>query len=152
MVFSSSVFLFVFLPATLVGYWLLRKNITMQNVWLLLVSIFFYAWGEPSFVFVILLSSVINWLIGERMKLSDDDHIRKMMLLLSVILNLGIFIIFKYLGFIINNLEIVLGTTLPNPHIRLPIGISFFSFFFSPLAMAAGIFLSTVSSTLYSSF
>ena len=128
MVFSSSVFLFAFFPVTVIGFWLLRNNLNLQNTWLLFVSILFYAWGEPTFVFILLLSSVINWIIGERIKLSSDFSRKRWLLIISLVFNLGIFVVFKYLGFIINNVEVLIGVTLPNPHIRLPIGISFYSF------------------------
>jgi len=128
MVFSSSVFLFAFFPVTILGYWLLRKHIELQNLWLLFMSILFYAWGEPSFIFVLLLSSVVNWLIGERIKNNKEINHKKLLLFSSIVLNLGIFIVFKYLGFIVSNINILAGTSIPNPGIRLPIGISFFSF------------------------
>lgn len=128
MVFSSSVFLFVFFPITICGYWLLHNNIDFQNSWLLLVSILFYAWGEPVFVFVLLISSVVNWMIGEKIKSSDEIIAKKTMLIATIMLNLGIFIVFKYLGFIISNINSLAGLVIPNPDIKLPIGISFFSF------------------------
>jgi len=128
MVFSSSVFLFVFFPATIIGDWLFRKHIEIQNLWLLFVSILFYAWGEPTFIFVLLLSAVINWLIGEKIKICEGIEQKKLLLISSIVLNLSVFIVFKYLGFIISNINALVGMSLPNPNIRLPIGISFFSF------------------------
>ena len=64
MVFSSNVFLFVFLPCVLVGYYLLKRWRTASNVFLTLASLGFYAWGEPTFVFVMMASIVCNWLFG----------------------------------------------------------------------------------------
>lgn len=128
MVFSSSVFLFAFFPVTILVYWLLRKNIDFQNWWLLLVSIIFYAWGEPSFIFVLLASAVINWIMGEQIRVSKGIVRKRAFLISSLLLNLGIFIVFKYLGFIVTNINIITGKSFAIPDISLPIGISFFSF------------------------
>lgn len=130
MLFSSSIFLFGFLPLTLIIYFVfLRKTKKIKNYFLLLVSLIFYAWGEPKFIVMLLVSIVINWFYG----LQIDKHIKdkkrcKLILTLMVISNLTILLIFKYLGFLVTNLNLIFGSNLHVPLIALPIGISFFTF------------------------
>ena len=129
MVFSSNVFLFVFLPCVLVGYYLLKRWRTASNVFLTLASLGFYAWGEPTFVFVMMASIVCNWLFGlwvDREK--DRPRRQKLVLTLMVILNLGLLCVFKYLMFFLNSINWAFHLNLPVPEIALPIGISFFTF------------------------
>ena len=124
MLFSSSVFLFVFLPAVLLGYYLLRGQ-KARNLLLLAASLFFYAWGEPVYVFLMLFSILANYLLGRWI------HARrgaKGPLVLAVALNLGILFFFKYLDFTIENLNALFGLRLPPVGLSLPIGISFFTF------------------------
>jgi len=127
MVFSSNIFIFCFLPLTLIGYFLLDKK--FQNYFLLLISIIFYAWGEVTFVFIMILSMVINYiftiLIDRYRKIKKLSNI---LLVGSIGLNLGILINFKYLGFIIENINNLTGSAIPEVTVALPIGISFFTF------------------------
>ena len=127
MVFSSSVFLFVFMPVVLVAYFIVPGR-AGKNIWLLIASLFFYAWGEPKFVLVMMLSIVVNWLFGllvDRYRASR--HVRKL-IALDVILNLSIIFIYKYLNFTVNNLNALFHAHIDVPAIALPIGISFFTF------------------------
>lgn len=129
MVFSSNVFLFVFLPCVLLGYYLLKRWRTASNAFLTLASLGFYAWGEPTFVFVMMASIVCNWLFGlwvDREK--DRPRRQKLVLTLMVILNLGLLCVFKYLMFFLNSINWAFHLNLPVPEIALPIGISFFTF------------------------
>lgn len=126
MLFSSSIFLFLFLPIVIILYyspW--GKNRIYRNVLLLLASLFFYAWGEPVFVLLMLLSILLNWLIGLRM---DKSSRKKRWLVVSVVLNLSLMFVFKYLTFVLSNLDMVLHTNLSDISINLPLGISFFTF------------------------
>ena len=130
MLFSSLVFLIVFLPIVLFGYYVLfRKWRPAQNIFLLLASLVFYAWGEPKFVFVMIASILFNWLMG---LLADRHRARKKLAGLWIVLdvagNLGLLFVFKYLMFALNNVNTLFGTALPVPQIALPIGISFFTF------------------------
>lgn len=129
MVFSSKVFLFYFLPVVLAGYYLLRRNRKASNLFLTLMSLFFYAWGEPKFVFVMLGSIVANWLFGRWV---DDCKQKrknaKPALVLSVMFNLSLLGVFKYLTFLLTNVRDWFGLTFEIPAIALPIGISFFTF------------------------
>lgn len=126
MPFSSSIFLFGFLPFTLLFYYSpLCKTIARKNGLLLLASIFFYAWGEPIFVFVMLFSILLNFFAVKKMDLSVH---RKLILTFCVIWNLAILFIFKYTGFFCRTIRRIFGVNIPLADIALPIGISFFTF------------------------
>lgn len=126
MVFSSAVFLFVFLPLTLFGYFLMpRKG---RNVYLMLASLIFYAWGEPKFVLVMVLSILMNYLFGLLVVRKEEPGYQKRILVLMVVANLSLLFVFKYLNFTIENLNVLFKGRIPQTHIVLPIGISFFTF------------------------
>ncbi|MBR3693545.1 MAG: MBOAT family protein [Erysipelotrichales bacterium] len=128
MVFSSTIFLFLFLPCTLIGYYNpLFKGRKFRNYFLLLVSILFYAWGEPKFVFVILLSILVNYVIGIIMDKSEGS-MRKLWLVVATIYNLSFLFVYKYLGFTLDNLKFLFPGSSISVDIVLPIGISFFTF------------------------
>lgn len=127
MVFSSTLFLFVFLPVVLLLYYLVKPQ--FQNGILLLASLLFYAYGEPKFIFVMLLSIALNYLFAlliSRKKLLS--FWRRFWMAAAVCSNLGILFLFKYLGFTMRIAAGVLHRDLPIPGFHLPIGISFFTF------------------------
>lgn len=126
MVFSSTAFLFVFLPLTLAGYYFLPRR--CRNVFLTAASLLFYAWGEPKFVFVMIFSILMNYVFGLLVDKYRDTHRQKLVLTVMVIANLSLFFVFKYLNFTIENLNYLFHGAIPQTHIRLPIGISFFTF------------------------
>lgn len=127
MVFSSSIFLFIFLPTVLLAYFIVPK--AFKNIVLLISSLFFYAWGEPKFVFIMILSIVLNYLFGLVVDSNRNNKKKvKILLGLMVFTNLLILGIFKYANFIIDNLNTLLNTSMSIPDIPLPIGISFFTF------------------------
>ena len=126
MVFSSAVFLFAFLPLTLAGYYFLPRK--FRNFFLTLASLFFYAWGEPKFVFVMLVSILMNYAFGLLVVKWEEPGRQKAVLTAMVICNLSLFFVFKYLNFTIENLNHLFGGVIPQTHITLPIGISFFTF------------------------
>ena len=128
MLFSSNIFLFLFLPMTLLGYYILRPSVRLKNYFLLLMSLGFYAWGEPVYVFLMLASIAGNYLFGWAVHKTRGSRARKCWLFASVVFNLGILFWFKYTNFVIENLNLLLGTALPNIAPALPIGISFFTF------------------------
>lgn len=125
MVFSSAAFLFAFFPLTLAGYYLLPKS--FRNVFLTLASLLFYAWGEPRFVLVMLVSILANYVFG-LLVVYKQGRYRKWVLTLMVIANLSLLFVFKYLNFTIENLNHLFHGAIPQTHITLPIGISFFTF------------------------
>jgi alginate O-acetyltransferase complex protein AlgI len=126
MVFSSTLFLFWFLPVVLIGYYLCGKK--AKNYWLLLASLFFYSWGEPKYVLLMFTLIVINYICG---LLLARDH-NRYLLCATVIFNLGILGYFKYFNFLMETVNAVLsligGQTVSLNQIALPIGISFFTF------------------------
>ncbi len=125
MVFSSAAFLFTFLPLTLGGYYLLPRR--CRNIFLTLASLLFYAWGEPKFVLIMILSILMNYVFGLLVAKQEEKR-QKLVLTIMVVANLSLFFVFKYLNFTIENLNYLFHGAIPQTHIRLPIGISFFTF------------------------
>lgn len=128
MLFSSTFFLYIFLPLILILYYAVCKKQTSRNMLLLISSLGFYVWGEPKFVLVMLLSIIINYYFGLLVDQSRGTPKVRWHLTLMVIFNLGIMGIFKYLGFAVETINLVSGIGLTVPQIALPIGISFFTF------------------------
>ena len=130
MLFSSITFLFYFLPIVLLVDRILTPSRRAQNIWLFIVSIFFYAWGEPVFVLLMLGSILANWALGLAVdKVRTDKRKAKLVIAITCILNIGVLFIFKYLGFVIRNINAISGRTLIDfAGIALPLGISFFTF------------------------
>ena len=129
MVFSSLLFLFRFLPLVFLLYYLTPRRV--RNVVLFLFSLFFYAWGEPKYVFLMLFSITMDYTVGrliDKAKREGKPGKAKGCLLFSVFMNLGILGFFKYADFIISSINAVSGLNLPLLNIPLPIGISFFTF------------------------
>lgn len=129
MLFSSAIFIFAFLPGVLVLYFtILRNHLMLQNLLLLAASIGFYAWGEPKFVIVMLVSIIFNYLFARLIENSGRQGGKRIWLVASVIINIGILFVFKYLNFTVSNIDHIFGNILPQTSIELPIGISFFTF------------------------
>ena len=128
MLFSSVIFLFAFLPITLTGYYLIRKE--FRNAFLLFMSLLFYAAGEPKFVFIMMASIVVNYLLGLAIHFTLEKKviIRRIILVLTVAANLGLLFYYKYFDFTVVNLNRVFHLSIPLRNIVLPIGISFFTF------------------------
>lgn len=127
MVFSNLVFLFVFLPIVLVLYFLSPK--WLKNVILLLASLFFYAWGEPKYVFLMLFSIVMNYIFGLLVhSFAEKSTLKKGVLALSILGNLAILGFYKYSGFLVDNLNALFNLNIVMEPLPLPIGISFFTF------------------------
>jgi alginate O-acetyltransferase complex protein AlgI len=131
MVFSSPVFLFLFLPVVL-SLVLLVRQLESRNVLLLIFSLIFYAWGEPIFIFLALSSTLMNYFLGLWVDRSDDPVRRKSAVVLAIVLNVGLLAFFKYADFACDNINAMFVLfdcrPLPLPHVLLPIGISFFTF------------------------
>ena len=125
---TSIVFLFIFLPLVLFVYFAVLHQTKHRNYWLLIVSLFFYAWGEPIYVFLMLASILSNYLLGLWIAGTQKNCQRKMILILAVIINLSILFYFKYYNFFAKNLYTFLNLQLPQLNLALPIGISFFTF------------------------
>jgi len=129
MVFSSTIFLFLFLPLTLLLYYGVFRTRKQRNLFLTFFSLLFYAWGEPWFVFVMLGSIAMNWAAGLLLlKYEGSRKKQKAVVAVSVVLNLSILALFKYADFVLSNLNLLFSSNLPLTGLALPIGISFFTF------------------------
>ena len=127
MVFSSTIFLCVYLPLVLLGYYICPKK--GRNLFLLIVSLVFYAWGEPKYVFLMIFSILVNYIFGRLMDKNRGRKKRmKLLLVLSVVIDLGLLSVFKYTDFIITNVNAIFGSSFDLLNIALPIGISFYTF------------------------
>lgn len=146
MVFSQLTFLYYFLPIVMIVYFFASDKI--RNVLIFITGLFFYAWGEPFYVCLMLLSTAIDYTAGRLMaKYDDDNKKRKICLIVSVCMNVGLLAIFKYSDFLIDSFNGVFGTSITNPvvlvnkalnslyplglnekRVELPIGISFYTF------------------------
>ena len=127
MLFSSIVFLFTFLPAVMILYYLLP--VRFRNVILLLASLVFYAWGEPVYLFLMLLSILFNYFSGLDIARSlQDKRAAKRSLVFNLIINLAVLGFFKYEGFVLDTLNGILPVHISYHALPLPIGISFYTF------------------------
>lgn len=127
MVFSSLLFLFYFLPAVLVVYFIVPRK--AKNIVLLIFSLFFYAWGEPVYILLMMFSICMDFFLGlwlERVRQNRERA--KKVLVLAVVLNVALLAFFKYADFFVDNLNAVTGLAIPSLNIPLPIGISFYTF------------------------
>ena len=130
MVFSSLYFLYLFLPVCLLCYGL-SPSLTVKNLTLTVFSLIFYAWGEPTYIILLLISVLCNYLFGLGIggfQKHEKPGGAKAVMILSLIFNIGLLGVFKYSGFIAENLNLIPGVNLPVPKLTLPIGISFYTF------------------------
>lgn len=130
MLFSSIFFIFVFLPITAAVYYLMPENrMKMRNIWLLVVSLIFYSWGEPVYIFLMIFSAVFNYFMAILID-REKDYSRnpKGALTFTVVINLLILGFFKYWGFLIGTINSITGIDIRTVELALPIGISFYTF------------------------
>lgn len=128
MLFSSTVFLIFFLPILLLVYFLIpKKYISAKNAVLLVFSLIFYAWGGVRYLLLLFFSMMVNYLGGYSLSRTEKPNERKLILVLTLAINLGMLGIYKYAGFAASSLQ-ALGFSVQMPNIVLPIGISFFTF------------------------
>lgn len=129
MVFSSIMFLFRYLPAVLLLYFLMPKK--LRNALLFIASLLFYAWGEPVYVVIMLFSTLVDFTHGMlvyRLKQKNEMGKAKLVVASSMVINLALLGFFKYADFIIGNLNLIPGVEIPLLNLALPIGISFYTF------------------------
>src|SRR6266566_4725187 len=131
MVFCSRVFFFLFLPVVLAAYFLLPRS--CRNALLLAASLFFYLWGEKTYIYVLLASVALNYVWGLWLdRVRDSRRAARMVLALAVAANLGLLIAFKYANFLVANVNGCLTSlrfpTIELAPVHLPLGISFFTF------------------------
>ncbi len=127
MVFADLLFLYLFLPLNLILYFIMPKGFA-RNAVLIVFSLFFYAWGEPVWVLLLILTAYSDYRHALTITKFRGTKKAKNALLLSLITDIGIFIVFKYSAFIITNINTVTGLSLYVPKFSLPIGISFYTF------------------------
>ena len=126
MLFSSVPFLYYFLPIVLIAYYLVPKS--TKNMVLLLASLVFYGWGEPSYVFLMMASIGLGYVFGILIEKYKGTFWAKVFLIFAVAISFGILGYFKYANFFIRNFNIATGISLPLLNVVLPIGISFYTF------------------------
>ncbi len=125
MVFSSLIFLCIFLPVVFLLYYL-TPTMRLKNILLIVASFIFYAYGEPVYVILMFASCLFNYWIS-RMIMWREDR-KKIFAVLAVIINIGLMCVFKYTGFLVQTVNSAFGLSVPVPQISLPVGISFFTF------------------------
>lgn len=129
MVFSSTLFIFFFLPIILAGYYLLK--VEYRNIYLLVVSLIFYAFAKPKFILVLLSSILINYIMGLLINYAKSNFnviLNRLILAITVILNLGLLFYFKYMNFFISSVNEICKSNIALINVALPLGISFFTF------------------------
>ncbi len=127
MVFSSVIFLGIFLPIV-IGLYFLFKNNVWRNIVLLIASLIFYAWGEPKWVFAMIVLTFVDYIGGLIFPRVKNLTFRKILLAIWIVFNLVMLFTFKYLNFIIGNINAIGGTSISAFPYAMPIGISFFTF------------------------
>ena len=130
MVFSNLFFLYIFLPANIILYFAARKTKT-RNLIMVCFSLVFYAWGEPVWVFLLIATALLNWrlvLYMESRREDKDGLNARYALIAAVVLDLSLLVLFKYTGFLYENINALFGTSFVGPGLVLPIGISFYTF------------------------
>lgn len=129
MTFNTILFLFTFLPIALILYYVVPKR--FRNIPLVLLSLVFYAWGNPTYLILMVFSVVFNYITGLELDayLQEERHTgAKVTMISAVVVNLLILGFFKYYGFLISTVNSITGLTLSAPELSLPLGISFFTF------------------------
>ncbi len=127
MVFSTLIFLYVFLVVVMLIYYVCPPK--GQNIVILISGLFFYAWGEPFYLFLMLFTTVVDYTAGRLIDYYDSrPKMRTLFLVMSLVINLGLLGVFKYSSFFITNINGLLGIQLFDPKLALPIGISFYTF------------------------
>ena len=126
MVFTSTIFLFMFFAVTLMLYYVLGSR--FSNLVLLFMSLAFYTWGEPRHIFIMVISIVVNYLLGLLIDRQQEKIMRSGLMITAVVFNLGILFYFKYFNFLIDTMNRFLTNDITVRSIALPIGISFYTF------------------------
>lgn len=129
MLFTAFEFVFLFLPATLLGYWLLRRASYLAGVlWLVAASLFFYAFWNAAFLWLLVPSIVVNFFLGRALDACPPGLAKKILLGAGIAANLAVLLYFKYAGFLAANLDLLVGSKIELGAIVLPLGVSFITF------------------------
>ncbi len=129
MIFSSIFFLFIFLPLSLILYYIVPKR--FRSIPLVIVSLLFYAWGTPEYIVLMLFSVVFNYITGLEISYFQESErtvAARVTMIIAVVVNLLLLGFFKYYGFLISNINAITGLHLSTPQLALPLGISFYTF------------------------
>lgn len=126
MLFNSMTFLWLFLPVLILVYFVVEKR--WRNYVLLIFSLIFYAWGEPKYIFLMLVSIIVNYGFGRLIDETKSKNKKRMWLVFDIVFNLGLLGYFKYFSFLLTSFNNILGGMINVPDIALPIGISFYTF------------------------
>ena len=126
MLFSSVTFLYYFLPAVLILYFLVPRG--LKNAVLLLSSLVFYGWGEPKLLFLMIFTIAMFYFCGLMIGRSQTEKVKKLWLTISIVISIGLLAIFKYADFFIDSFNAVTGLSIPLLRLSLPVGISFYTF------------------------
>jgi len=127
MVFSSLSFLVFFLPIVFILYFITPYD-SVRNGVLVVFSLLFYAWGEPTYILIMLIMVTGDYLLARKISSCESQGQKKFWLILSLIMSLGFLFYFKYINFIIDNINALAGTNITHQEVALPIGISFYTF------------------------
>ena len=126
MIFSSPLFLVLYLPLVLGIYYISPRR--LKNLMLFMASLLFYGWGEPVYVSLMIFSTIVDYTHGMMVDKHRGTKKARYWLLSSILINLSLLGVFKYSGFVVSSLNSLLGTAIPVPALALPIGISFYTF------------------------
>ena len=127
MIFADLFFLYVFMALCFIAYFICRK--TVYRNWVLIIfSMIFYAWGEPVWVFLLVGSVTLNYFAGILIDKYRDTKKSTMFTAAALIIDIGVLVVFKYSGFLVENFNAISPIDLPVPNVEMPIGISFFTF------------------------
>lgn len=123
MVFSSAIFVFAFFPIAVIGHLLLKEK--YRNIWLLLCSIIFYGWVQPQFLYLLLISVLVNYISA---LLIEKKRFSNTALIFAILVNVGMLVYFKYFNFILETINSLFSKNIELIDLILPIGISFYTF------------------------
>ena len=127
MVFSSILFMFIYLPIVLAVYYIVPSR--WRNVWLFAVNLVFYGWGEPVYIFLMIFSICVNYVSGLLIgRYAAERKKAKLVLIINTVVNLAMLFFFKYFDLVAETLSLIPGVTIPTLGLTLPIGISFYTF------------------------
>ena len=127
MLFNSYIFIFLFFPICLLGFYYIRKkNVTCAKLWLIGFSLWFYGYFNVNYLLIMMFSILINYAIYLVIRKFKEK--RKLILAIGIFINLLVLFYFKYFDFFIDNINAIFKTSIPLRHILLPLGISFFTF------------------------
>lgn len=130
MLFNSYIFIFIFFPLVLLGYYSINhfKQYNLATAFLVCMSLWFYGYNNIYYLLLLVVSIILNTVLVESIDRSDNNSIKRVFMILGIILNLGILFYFKYYNFFIDNLNSVIKTSIPLIEVVLPLGISFYTF------------------------